>query len=65
MIIDTLLFNNEFDMLDIHLAITDQYVDRWVVLEASRTFSGISKPYYLTDPSGHIGTHSRADQSRM
>lgn len=49
MIIDTLLFNNEFDMLDIHLAITDQYVDRWVVLEASRTFSGIPKPYYLMD----------------
>ena len=49
MIIDTLLFNNEFDMLDIHLAITDHYVDRWVILEASRTFSGIPKPYYLTD----------------
>jgi len=49
MIIDTLLFNNEFDMLDIHLAITDHYVDRWIVLEASRTFSGIEKPYHLTD----------------
>ena len=49
MIIDTLLFNNEFDMLDIHLAITEHYVDQWVILEASRTFSGIPKPYYLTD----------------
>jgi beta-1,4-mannosyl-glycoprotein beta-1,4-N-acetylglucosaminyltransferase len=49
MVIDTLLFNNEFDMLDIHLAITDHYVDRWVVLEASRTFSGIAKPYNLLD----------------
>ena len=49
MIIDTLLFNNEFDMLDIHLAITDQFVDRWIILEASRAFSGIPKPYYLTD----------------
>jgi Glycosyltransferase family 17 len=47
MIIDTLLFNDEFDMLDIHLAITNHYVDRWVVLEASRTFSGIAKPYNL------------------
>jgi beta-1,4-mannosyl-glycoprotein beta-1,4-N-acetylglucosaminyltransferase len=47
MIIDTLLFNDEFDMLDIHLAITDHYVDRWIVLEASRTFSGIPKPYNL------------------
>lgn len=49
MIVDTLLFNDEFDMLDIHLAITDQYVDHWIVLEASRTFSGIPKPYNLTD----------------
>lgn len=48
MIIDTLLFNDEFDMLDIHLAITDHYVDQWIVLEASRTFSGIPKPYNLT-----------------
>jgi len=48
MIIDTLLFNDEFDMLDIHLAITNHYVDRWVVLEASRTFSGIAKPYNLS-----------------
>lgn len=43
------MFNNEFDMLDIHLAITDHFVDRWIILEASRTFSGIPKPYYLSD----------------
>ena len=49
MVIDTLLFNDEFDMLDIHLAITSHYVDRWIVLEASRTFSGIPKPYNLLD----------------
>ena len=49
MIIDTILFNNEFDMLDMRLAITSHYVDRWIVLEASRTFSGIPKPYYLTE----------------
>ena len=35
-------------MLDIHLAITEHYVDRWVILEASRTFSGLPKPYNLT-----------------
>jgi len=49
MVIDTTLFNNEFDMLDIHLAITSHYVDRWIILEASRTFSGIPKPYYLSE----------------
>jgi hypothetical protein len=49
MIIDTTLFYNEFDMLDIHLAISSDYVDRWIILEASRTFSGIEKPYYLSE----------------
>lgn len=47
MIIDTLLFNDEFDMLDIHLAITEKFVDKWIILEASRTFSGLPKPYNL------------------
>lgn len=49
MVIDTFLFNDEFDMLDIRLAITEHYVDRWIVLEASRTFSGIPKPYNLSN----------------
>lgn len=49
MIIDTTLFNDEFDMLDIHLAITENYVDRWIILEANRTFSGILKPYNLSN----------------
>ena len=49
MIIDTFLFNDEFDMLDIHLEISKKYVDKWIVLEASRTFSGIQKPYNLTN----------------
>jgi mannose-6-phosphate isomerase-like protein (cupin superfamily) len=33
MIVDTFMFNNEFDMLDIRLAITEHYVDRWIILE--------------------------------
>lgn len=49
MIIDTFPFNDEFDMLEIRLAITDQYVDRWIISEADRTFSGIAKPYHLSD----------------
>lgn len=62
MIIDTLLFNNEFDMLDIHLAITDHYVDRWIVLEASRTFSGLEKPYYLSE---RIAEYNREWDNRI
>ena len=40
MIIDTTLFNNEFDMLDIHLSISENYVDRWIILEANKTLNG-------------------------
>lgn len=47
MIIDTFLFNNEFDMLDIHLEISKKYVDKWIVLEADRTLSGLSKEFHL------------------
>ena len=47
MIVDTFLFNNEFDMLDIHLEISKNYVDKWIVLEADRTLSGIKKEFHL------------------
>lgn len=49
MIIDTFPFNDELDMLDIRLAITEPYVDRWIISEANRTFSGLEKPYHLSD----------------
>lgn len=49
MIVDTFLFNNEFDMLDIRIALTSSWVDRWVVCEGNRTLSGQLKPYYLSD----------------
>ena len=49
MIVDTFMFNNEFDMLDIRLAVTENYVDRWIVLEGSQTWSGHKKPHHLTE----------------
>ena len=49
MIIDTFLFNNEFDMLDIHLKITENYVDKWIVLEANKTLSGLPKEFHLAN----------------
>ena len=49
MIVDTTLFNDEFDMLDIHLSITESYVDRWIILEGNKTWSGIPKSYKLTE----------------
>lgn len=49
MIIDTFLFNNEFDMLDLRIELTQHWVDRWVICEGNRTLSGKPKPYHLTD----------------
>lgn len=47
MIVDTFLFNDEFDILDIRLEITKNYVDKWIVLEGNKTWSGTPKPYNL------------------
>ena len=47
MIVDAFLFNDEFDMLDIRLAIMDSWVDRFVILEGDRTWSGTPKPWLL------------------
>jgi len=47
MIIDTFMFNDEFEMLDIRLDISNNYVDKWIILEGNRTWSGKEKPYHL------------------
>jgi beta-1,4-mannosyl-glycoprotein beta-1,4-N-acetylglucosaminyltransferase len=54
MIIDTTLFNDEFHMLDIRLALTQSWVDRWVVCEGNRTMSGRPKPYHLSQNLHHF-----------
>lgn len=47
-IIDLFYFNNELDVLEIRLNILDKYVDKFVIVEARETFSGVPKPlYYL------------------
>jgi beta-1,4-mannosyl-glycoprotein beta-1,4-N-acetylglucosaminyltransferase len=49
MIVDTTLFNDEFDMLDIRLALTESWVDRWIICEGNRTLSGQPKPFRLSE----------------
>lgn len=48
MITDAFMFNDEFDMLDLRLELSKNYVDRWIILEGNRTWSGKLKPYHLT-----------------
>lgn len=46
MIYDTFPFFNELDLLEIRLNILDPVVDRFVLVEATRTFTGKPKPLY-------------------
>jgi len=43
---DIFSFNNELDMLEIRLNILNDYVDYFVLIEATETFSGVEKPLY-------------------
>jgi beta-1,4-mannosyl-glycoprotein beta-1,4-N-acetylglucosaminyltransferase len=47
-IYDTFIFFNELDLLEIRLNILNNYVDYFVLVESTKTFTGIPKPlYYL------------------
>lgn len=44
MVIDTILFYNESDLLEIRLNILGDFVDKFVIVEATKTFVGNKKP---------------------
>lgn len=43
---DIFSFNNELDLLEIRFNILNDYVDYFVIIEATETFSGVEKPLY-------------------
>jgi len=43
---DIFTFNNELDILEIRLNILNDYVDFFVIVESTETFSGVPKPLY-------------------
>jgi len=47
MIYDCFMFFNEFDLLEIRLNELDDVVDKFVIVEANKTHSGISKEYFF------------------
>lgn len=47
LVYDCFLFFNEFDLLEIRLNILSEVVDKFVLVEADKTFSNIEKPYYF------------------
>lgn len=49
MIYDCFIFFNELDLLDIRLNILNSVVDKFVLVEATRTFQGNPKPLHYSD----------------
>ncbi|MBP7496981.1 MAG: hypothetical protein KA792_04885 [Bacteroidales bacterium] len=49
MIYDCFTFYNELDLLDLRLALMDKYVDKFVIVEADKTFTGINKSLYFNE----------------
>jgi beta-1,4-mannosyl-glycoprotein beta-1,4-N-acetylglucosaminyltransferase len=47
MIVDAIMFNDEVDLLEFRLELLDPVVDRFLVIEADRTFTGIPKASVL------------------
>jgi hypothetical protein len=45
-IIDCFTFFNELDMLEFRLTELDPYVDKFVIIESTKTFTGKPKPLY-------------------
>lgn len=46
-VIDVFTFNGENDILKLHLAVLSDYVDKFIIVEANKTFTGQSKPLYF------------------
>lgn len=49
MIVDAFPFFREFDLLELRLAVMDPIVDRFVIAEGSRTYSGAPKPMWFAE----------------
>ena len=47
MVVDCFTFNGENDILRLHLSILNDYVDKFIIVEADKTFTGASKPLYF------------------
>ena len=44
MVIDVSYILNELEMLEVRLSILDEYVDKFIIVESTTTFSGVEKP---------------------
>lgn len=47
MVIDTFTYNGETQILKLHLGVLNDYVDKFIIVEANKTFTGFDKPLYF------------------
>lgn len=47
MIYDIFTYNGEMKTLQLHLGVLNDYVDKFIIIEANKTFSGKDKPLYF------------------
>lgn len=47
MVIDAFTYNGEFQVLKLHLSVLNDYVDKFIIVEANKTFTGNDKPLYF------------------
>lgn len=55
MLIDYSLFFNEKELLELRFNVLNGYVDKFVIVEGNKTFSGNSKPFILKDVIEELG----------
>lgn len=58
-IISCFTYNGEMKMLQLHMGILHDYVDKFIVIEANKTFSGNNKPLYFPRHEQFVRPHLR------
>lgn len=54
MIYDVMTYNGEMKTLQLHLGVLNNYVDRFIIVEANKTFSGNEKPLYFFQQQQYV-----------
>jgi beta-1,4-mannosyl-glycoprotein beta-1,4-N-acetylglucosaminyltransferase len=57
MVYDCFLFFNELDLLEIRLNVLNNIVDKFVIVEADRTFSNREKPFYFEENKNRFSNY--------
>ena len=59
MIYDCFMFYNELDLLEIRMNILDKFVDRFVLVESTKTFTGNAKPLHFNENKNRFSAFNK------